>query len=293
MADSTASLSRRIATAADLRSVVRAMKAQAAAQMGQYEQSVAALGDYARTVDLALGACLRQAASQGEPEVPAQTGPRVVQAIVFGSDQGLVGRFNDIVVEHARSTLPAGAQVWAVGERVRAHLVARGLAPLGAFALPASVQGIAGLVGQILTTVVEASRQAGATLELKLIYNRPQGGDAYAPVDLPLLPLDEAWRRALAQQAWPGGMQPEVLADLAVALRDLIGEHLFIKIFQASAESLASENASRLAAMERADRNIDKMLVTLGDTFHRLRQGGIDEELSDVIGGFKAVSGRV
>ena len=74
-------------------------------------------------------------------------------------------------------------------------------------------------------------------------------------------------------------------------LRALIREYLFISLFRACAESLASENASRLAAMERADKNIDELLENLHGTFHRLRQSGIDEELFDVISGFEALVG--
>ena len=73
-------------------------------------------------------------------------------------------------------------------------------------------------------------------------------------------------------------------------LRALIREYLFISLFRACAESLASENASRLGAMERADRNIKELLTNLNSTFHRLRQTGIDEELFDVISGFEALS---
>ena len=74
------------------------------------------------------------------------------------------------------------------------------------------------------------------------------------------------------------------------ALRTLIREYLFVSLFRACAESLASENASRLAAMERADRNIDELLERLNGTFHRQRQRGIDEELFDVISGFEALT---
>ncbi len=63
-----------------------------------------------------------------------------------------------------------------------------------------------------------------------------------------------------------------------------------MSLFRACAESLASENASRLAAMERADKNIDDLLETLHGTFHQLRQSGIDEELFEVISGFEALS---
>jgi len=82
---------------------------------------------------------------------------------------------------------------------------------------------------------------------------------------------------------------PEVLGNSA-ALRALIREYLFVSLFRACAESLASENASRLAAMERADRNIDELLVNLNGNFHRLRQSGIDAELFDVISGFEAMT---
>ena len=61
-------------------------------------------------------------------------------------------------------------------------------------------------------------------------------------------------------------------------------------LYQACAESLASENASRLAAMQRAEKNIDNILESLNRTFHRIRQASIDEELFDVISGFEALT---
>lgn len=64
----------------------------------------------------------------------------------------------------------------------------------------------------------------------------------------------------------------------------------FVSIFRACAESLASENASRLAAMQRADKNIDDLLEGFKSAFHRVRQKGIDEELFDVIAGFEALA---
>jgi F-type H+-transporting ATPase subunit gamma len=295
--DSPASLRRKIGSAADLQSVVRAMKAQAAASVGQYERSVAALGDYARSVELGLGVCFRLEAARAAPAPPAL--PRAateIRAIVFGSDQGLVGRFNDLVVDHARAALeimPAPAKVWAVGERVRASLLDTAMPLLGVFAVPGSVQAIAALVADILVTVVRESGEPGQTataIELHLYYNRPQSGSTYAPVSQRLLPLDAGWQRGLATQPWPTNMLPETLGSPAMTLRALISEYLFVSLFRACAESLASENASRLAAMDRADRNIDEMLGTLNDSLHRLRQSQIDEELSDVISGFKALS---
>ena len=115
-------------------------------------------------------------------------------------------------------------------------------------------------------------------------------GAIYAPVTEPLLPLDAAWRRSVTQRRWPTHNLPEVLGASAATLAALIGEHLFVCLFHACAASLASENASRLAAMQRAEKNIDELLCTMNATFHRQRQNSIDEELFDVVSGFEALS---
>jgi F-type H+-transporting ATPase subunit gamma len=61
-------------------------------------------------------------------------------------------------------------------------------------------------------------------------------------------------------------------------------------LFQACAESLASENASRLDAMQRAEKNIDSILEDLNRKLHSIRQESIDEELFDVISGYEALT---
>lgn len=300
MATSLIALRRQIGSAGDLKSVVRTMKASAASAIGQYERSVAALADYAHTVELGLSVCLRSIASleAQTPSSPARADDAVVHAIVFGSDQGLVGRFNEAVVEHALAQLPAASmqqtlKVWAVGERVQARLIDAGLRPEGTFTVPGSVELITRLVGQILLNVELPDSAAGnaPSASLLLFYNRPSSV-GYAPVSQRLLPLDDSWQHGLATQRWPSVQLPEVLGNTRQALRAFIREHLFVSLFRACAESLASENASRLAAMQRADRNIGELLQTLQANFHQLRQASIDEELFDVIAGFDALTPR-
>ncbi|MEZ5501722.1 MAG: F0F1 ATP synthase subunit gamma [Halioglobus sp.] len=293
MSDTTASLLRKLNSAGDLQGVVRTMKALAASNVGQYEQSVRALGDYYRTVELGLGLCFRGTDSTARTVETRPTEAAVIGAVVFGSDQGLVGQFNDVVADYTRTTLaalPGKPRVWAVGERVHASLADRGMPPTGLYAVPNSVRAITGLVGQILVES-ESLRSQGELAELYLLYNRPTSGSSYVPVSQRLLPLDEQWRRELADRPWPTGSLPEVMGGATATLRALISEYLFISLFRACAESLASENASRLAAMQRADKNIDELLEQLNGAFHRLRQSGIDEELFDVITGFEALMG--
>ncbi|MGB7758802.1 MAG: F0F1 ATP synthase subunit gamma [Bryobacteraceae bacterium] len=293
MSNTTASMRRKIAGAGDLQSVVRTMKAVAASSIGQYEKSVSALGDYYRTVELGLSACFRE--SGPAPLIIERKGKTVagpIGAVVFGSDQGLVGQFNDVVADYAvkmLAALPAKAEVWAVGERVHERLADAGLPLMGLFSVPNSVSAITPLVGQILVES-EARQRHGEVTELHLFHNRPTSGAVYAPVGQRLLPLDEQWRRKLAELPWPTRNLPEVMSGGTATLRAFIRGYLFVSIFQACAESLESENASRLAAMQRADKNIDELLEDLNRTFHRLRQDGIDEELFDVISGFEALS---
>jgi F-type H+-transporting ATPase subunit gamma len=287
MSDTVASLRRKIGGANDLQSVVRTMKALAGASIGQYERSVGAVADYSRIVEQGLSLCFRDSGPAAEGTAGGRVG-----AVVFGSDQGLVGEFNEVVAEHAVTVLaarPDQSQVWAVGERVQERLTDTALPVIGSFAVPVSVTAIAPLVGRILVAY-EARNSRGAISELHLIHNRPTADGVYAPVSQRLLPLDEAWRRALSERPWPAGNLPEILGDGAATLGTFIREHLFVSLFRACAESLASENAARLAAMERADKNIDDLLETLNSDFRRLRQSGIDEELFDVVAGYEALT---
>lgn len=295
MTATVASLRRKIVGAGDLQSVVRTMKAVAASSVTQFENSVKALTDYSRTVDLGLSVCFRRlGAAALLPQNRSVSERHVVRAIVFGTDQGLVGRFNDVVAEHAKTTLrqlPGDAQVWAVGERVQSHLKDADLRLLDTFSVPISVKAITPLIGRLLQQSESQLGQSEAT-ELYLIYNRPVSGSVYAPTSQRLLPLDTIWQRDLAQRAWPTKCLPEVIGGGADTLRALVREYLFISLFRACAESLASENASRLAAMQRAERNIDELLAELNSGYHRLRQSSIDEELFDVVSGFEAMRDR-
>ncbi|MEP7126203.1 MAG: F0F1 ATP synthase subunit gamma, partial [Byssovorax sp.] len=217
-----------------------------------------------------------------------------IGAVVFGSDQGLVGQFNDVVADHAIKTLaalPGEHRIWAVGERVRARLVEGHVPVIALFEVPGSVEAIAPLVGQILVEA-EGGRSGGDAAELHLFYNRPGVGAVYTPFTQRLLPLDATWRREISELPWPTKSLPEIMGTGTSTLGALLRGYLFVSLFRACAESLASENASRLAAMERADKNINELLEDLHGKFHRLRQSGIDEELFDVISGFEALGGQ-
>ena len=292
MSQSPARLKRQIGGATDLQSVVRTMKAMAASNIVQYESSVRALSDYSRTVELGLSVCIRAAESIGiQPDLGQATATNMTAAIVFGSDQGLVGQFNAIIADEALRTLaglPGKHLIWSVGERVGAFLIDTDSQLVGRFKVPNTVKAIAPLVGQLLVEY-ETQTEHHPVAQLLLFHNRPTSSSRYEPVSQRLLPLDNRWRRQRGEIAWPTKNLPQVLGSNIQTMRKLTGEYLFVSMFRACAESLASENASRLAAMQRADKNIEELLLTLNSSFHRQRQSSIDEELFDVVSGFEAL----
>jgi len=291
--DTLENLRRKLNGAEDLKSVVRTMKAVAASNIGQYELAVISLGEYYRTISLGIIAYFRQEKIETiiENIKPKRNNEKLICAIVFGSDQGLVGQFNDSLtnfVSKSLKDLPYNKEIWAVGERVQLLLSDIGFNTTKLFSVPNSVNAITPLVRQILVES-EKSYEQGNIKEVYIFHNQPKSDSSYEPVSQRFLPLDEKWRQSLSELKWPTKVIPQVIGSNKPTLLALIHEYLFSSFFKACAESLASENASRLASMQRAEKNIDELLDELCDKFHRLRQSSIDEELFDVVSGFEAM----
>ncbi len=272
------------------------MKAMAASNIAQYEAAVSSLGDYYHTVSLGIVAYLMQEKIDSviENKVYPKKGEKPVCAIVFGSDQGLVGRFNNLManfVTQSLHTLPGPKEIWVIGDRVKLLLADTGLVAAKSFAVPNSIDTVTPLIGQILVEIEGLTEKQPETA-FYIFHNRPKPNTGYEPVMQRLLPLDEQWRHDFTGMKWPTKSIPEVIGNAGDALLALINAYLFVSLFKASVESLASENASRLEAMQRADKNIRDLLDSLGHKFNRLRQSSIDEELSDVVSGFEALNAK-
>ncbi|MGB3798721.1 MAG: F0F1 ATP synthase subunit gamma [Lewinella sp.] len=279
--------------ARDLKSVVSAMKAMAGSNIIQYEAAVGSLAGYYHTIALGLVGYFRAEKIQTiAAPPPSRTKPSdTICAIVFGSDQGLVARFNDSMahfVSRSLAELPGKKDLWVVGERVQLLLEDEGFTISRLYTVPNELDAVTPLVSDLLRQSRERE-QAGQVRACYIFHHRPGADSGYAPVMQRFLPLDVQWKNTLQEIPWPNTLLPQIAGRAAPTLTALIGEYLFTSLFRACVESLASENASRLAAMQRAENNIDGLLESLNQTYHRLRQSTIDEELFDVISGFEAL----
>jgi F-type H+-transporting ATPase subunit gamma len=290
-------LKKTIASTTDLHTVVKTMKAMAAVNIRQFERAVESLREYFRTVELGLGVAL---SSEEAPRLDRKAyaeaaGP--VGVIVFGSDMGMCGQLNDQVVSHALATLEkhqlngAGAEplFLAVGERVVGRLEEAGGAVGEYLTVPNSASHIGAKVQEILLIIQEwrERKKAGRIL---LCYCEPVGGARFAPRDLQLLPLDHPRLVEYRRNEWPTNNLPRFTVPWATLFASLIRQYLFVSLFKALAASLASENASRLASMQGAEKSIKERLEDLHAEYNRNRQMTITEELLDIVAGFEALA---
>lgn len=285
-------LKRRIDSTGDLHSVVRTMKSLAAVNIRQYEEASHALVAYAHTLDMALGIVLRQ-----NPDTRLQTRQSARKkpgAVIFGSDQGMCGSLNEQVTTHALYQLMQSNQdldqipVVCAGMRAGGLLEDAGINCSEIRELPGSVQTITPHVGDILMAI--DTWQAKTDVDhVLLFYARPRSAAGYTPHTVRLLPIDDQWLAQHRYKTWESASLPMFTMDPGRLLSSLIREYLFITIFRAFVESLASENAARLAAMQGAQKNIEELMENLESQYNQLRQMSITEELLDIVSGFEAL----
>lgn len=284
-------LKRKIQSAQDLLGVVKTMKALAAVSIRQYQRSVESLADYNRTVEMGLQIILKD--RQGAPDT-ARKGAQPLVAIVFGTDQGLCGQFNNLIVQHAVEELDKLAfkkedRVFiVVGMKAADILNDTGQNVVEVLTQPGSTAGITSMV-QDIAMLLEDLRFKRSIENMILFYNDYLSGATYRPRMLKLLPVDRTWLADLQKQKWDSRTLPLFTMDWERLFRAMIREYLFVSVYRAFANSLASENASRLAAMQNAEKNIEERLEELHVHFHRQRQMTITEELLDIVAGFEVL----
>lgn len=279
-------LRRRIKTVGDLHAIVRTMKALAAAGARQYEAVLNSLDDYNQTVEMGLQVALRGKAfdKPGHPRPVTD-----VAAIIFGSDVGLCGRFNEDLVNFSLDYMNAlqvpqsARSVLAVGGRIHARLSELDHPVHDSCLAPGSPAAITTTV-QLLLSKIDAWRERGIERVI-LFYSQ-----SASPAQIGLLPVDLNAFSRLSQTPWPSRVLPCHSLDSENLLAALIRQHLFTSLCRACAASLASEQQMRLRTTQAAEKNIQEKLDELAAEFRMRRQDAIDAELLDIGAGFEAVN---
>ncbi len=286
-------LKRKIASAEDLQSVVKTMKAIAAVNIRQYEQAVDALQAYRQTIELGWQIAMLQRPEDVRVEAGSPEGGRRGM-VAFGSEQGLCGQFNDTIERYVmrqreRHSAEGPPVLAVIGDRLIARME-RNLGPIAqTFRLPSSMSGLRHAVRETLI-LIERWRQEEGVGSVDLLYNRPRTGAAYDPTTIRAFPIDTQWLHELGNRPWGERSVPRIhMMPWRQLFTTLVRETVAVSLHRAFSESLAAENGSRLASMQAAEQNIDEHLGELQHRFNQQRQRSTTEELLDIISGFEAL----
>ncbi|MGI5819659.1 MAG: F0F1 ATP synthase subunit gamma [Armatimonadota bacterium] len=288
------SLRGRIDTAESLQSVVSTMKSLAAVSIQQLEGVVYSIDEYNRTVELGLRVALGNR-PRGLQIVTPSVGD-ALGAVVFGSDQGMCGQFNEDIASHAVEDIQQfGVEgreraILAVGARTVGRLEEAGLTIDDFLGTPASPGTIAPVVEQIALQIEQWRAERGFD-RVFLYYNHRVSAGRYRPTTHRLLPIDQAWLDRIAGRRWPTNMLPQFRMPWRPLFSELLGQHILVVLYRAVVHSMMSEHTARMQSMQAAEQNIEERLEELRNTFRQTRQSTITAELLDIVSGFETIRG--
>jgi len=286
-------LKRKIDTTEDLASVVRTMKTLAAVNIRQFETAAASLVEYDRTIQAAVRMLIWH-----EPDLlkqPSYIAPARTGLIVFGSDQGMCGGFNDAMATyvmewiHQQRIDDVPVPMIVVGRRLVAHLVDLKQLVDGTIELPGSSIGITSMLQHLLPRI-DSWQQEHALDAVMLLHNHRLSQTQYKPRHRRLLPVELRELVAERPRRWEGRSLPLLRMSPRELWQSIARQYLFVALFHACAESQASENAARIAAMQAAETHIRDSLSQFHRDYQQLRQTSITAELLDIVTGFEAIT---
>jgi F-type H+-transporting ATPase subunit gamma len=284
-------LKRKINVSESLHSIVKTMKLLSLVNVNQYERAVEALKDYYHTVDMGVDALLRN----GPINISSQKNQGVgnVVMVIFGSDQGLCGKLNKQIVQKSRQKIininvdKKKVKYVTVGKKVKDYLESQGEVSQRLLTVPSSVNGINKQACQLVEILDEWMTKDNVD-SMYLVYQKHLSKISFTPNVQKFLPinLDRIHEK---DTDWKWHTIPWHRESHGELRSSVIRQYIYVSLYRAFAESLASENAARLEAMQNAEKNISEHLEELNGSFNQKRQVTITEELLDVVSGYEAM----
>jgi F-type H+-transporting ATPase subunit gamma len=271
---------RRKQAVATVHDVVSAMRAIAAGRIQGAQRALESARRYHEVILRAMATLLAESAT-----LPAEADQRHTTLLVMTSEQPLCGSFNPDVLAFAERRWhelgnAGGAHLLVVGQRGIRQLIVRGISVQAGEPAATSLEGLHDLVKRLADRLGERHAR-GELGTLRVIFNRYRSLSEQVPTEVQILPVDVARIRqsaSMRKARFHSYLSPDEL------LGGLVREYVFISLYLLAAESFASEQASRLVAMDSSTRNTERMLETLKDLERRERQGEVTREVLELIG---------
>jgi F-type H+-transporting ATPase subunit gamma len=284
----------RIGSVKSTQKITKAMKMVAAAKLRRAQEAAVAGRPYAERLEAVMaGLASKVTVSASSPKLLAGTGKDQVHLIVVtSSERGLAGAFNTNIVRAARKK---AEELEAAGKTVRFYIAGKKGRVLKRF-YPKQIahdqemghiKTAAFADAQVVAADLIARYEAGEYDVAHLFFARFRSALVQEPTGIQIIPvpLDSSVNAASTSAQSAVEYEPDEEAILA----DLLPKNIAIQIFRALLENAASEQGSRMTAMDNATRNAGDMINKLTIVYNRTRQAAITTELIEIIAGAEAL----
>jgi F-type H+-transporting ATPase subunit gamma len=283
----------RIGSVKSTQKITKAMKMVAAAKLRRAQEAAVAGRPYAERLEKVMASlAAKVSVSESSPKLLAGTGKDQVHLLIVAtSERGLAGAFNTNIVRAARRK---AEELIAAGKTVKIYIAGKKGRVLKRF-YPnlvvadhemGHIKRVAFADARAVADDVIARFEAGEFDVAHLFYARFQSALVQEPIGRQIIPV------AIDVNAAPvddGGAAVEYEPDEESILADLQPRNVGIQVFRALLENAASEQGSRMTAMDNATRNAGDMINKLTIQYNRTRQAAITTELVEIISGAEAL----
>lgn len=284
-------LKNRITSVKNTRKITKAMQMVAAAKLRRAQEAAEAARPYAERMTAVVGSLAASVAgSQGAPRLLAGTGADQTHLlVVMTSERGLCGGFNTNIVrlarQHAQKLLAAGktVKILTVGKKGREQLKRDLSAHFVGHVDLSEVKKLGYVNASDIAEGLFARFDAGEFDVATIFYSRFQSVISQIPTAQQIIPAEVEATESAAPSLYE--YEPSEEAILA----DLLPRSVATQIFTALLENSASEQGSRMSAMDNATRNAGDMINKLTVEYNRSRQAAITKELIEIISGAEAL----
>ncbi len=287
-------LKMRIGSVKSTQKITKAMKMVAAAKLRRAQEAAVAGRPYAERLEAVMSRlAARVTAGEGSPKLLVGTGKDLVHLLVVAtSERGLAGAFNTNIVRAARAK---AAELEAAGKTVLFYLAGKKGRVLRRF-YPRQIlhdqeighiKNVAFTDAQIVAEDLIARFEAGEFDVAHLFFAKFRSALVQEPTGIQIIPVPLAPAAIAAPVGAKAAVEYE--PDEEEILAELLPRNVAIQIFRALLENAASEQGSRMTAMDNATRNAGDMINKLTVLYNRTRQAAITTELIEIIAGAEAL----
>lgn len=285
-------LNKRIKTTTDLRGIVSTMKMLSSVSVGQFERALKSLNQYTENIQNAFRGLFAQESFQYTPPVMRVKNKKIL-AVLIGSDNGLVGRFNRDVLDNMKKTLEPLAdknqiKIISIGKRLSAIIPTKGFHLLAHYNNSNTTKEVSALAGALLTKINQLVSQDQFD-SVWLFYTIRQDSKT-SVIGEQLIPFQQNLLDTIKSKKWDGRTLPLITAEHDELFSALIREHFVVSLSHALTASLATEHYTRMIHMQQAEKNIDEKLAELELIYQQERQNQITNELIDIVSGAEAIN---